>query len=393
MAERVAIVGVGQTYHRSRRPDVNQVELMNEAVRAALDDAQLTLKDIDAVVMGNMELFEGNYLVDMWASDGIGSYLKPGMKITTGGTTGATISCAAFTYAASGLFNTVLAVAFEKQDEGDTRAGLISVRDPLWDRFMAIGAVATFARMGRSYMRASGCQEEHAALLRVKADRGACRNPYAHLKLNLTIEDVMNSRMLIWPMRLLYMCPTTVGAAALVVASERKAKKITKKPVWVQDWVTVHQQSARVHRPGEEARVRTIGVGETSHERAAQLIYKRNGITKPIRDIDVAEIYEPSTWGELIWYELYGFCEPGEGWRWAEKGVTDMEGEFPVNPSGGVVATNPIGATAMIRIVEAALQVRGDAGEHQMTRPVRRAFTTAWGGQNWTVATLLSKSI
>ncbi len=385
MAERVAIVGVGQTYHRSRRPDVNQVELMNEAVRAALDDAQLTLRDIDAVVMGNMELFEGNYLVDMWASDGIGSYLKPGMKITTGGTTGATVSCAAFNHAASGLFDVVLAVAFEKQDEGDTTAGLNSVSDPLWRRWIATGAMGAFARVGRDYIRRTGCKEEHAAMLRVKADKGACRNPYAHLKLNLTIEDVMNSRMLMWPMRLLHMCPTSVGAAALVVASEKRAKQITKKPVWVKDWVTVHEESATTWS--------MVRPGETSLEKASRLIYQRNGITKPAEEIDVAEIYEPSIWGELAWYEQYHFCEPGEGWRWAEKGVTDMEGEFPVNPSGGVVATNPIGATAMIRIVEAALQVRGDAGEHQVSRPVRTAFTTAWGGSNWTVATLLTKSL
>ena len=93
MPQRIAIVGIGQTYHKSKRPDVSDVEMMNEAVRAALEDAQLTIKDIDTVVMANMDLFEGHYLVDMWAAEGIGSYLKPGMKVQTGGTTGGTVAC------------------------------------------------------------------------------------------------------------------------------------------------------------------------------------------------------------------------------------------------------------------------------------------------------------
>ena len=107
----------------------------------------------------------------------------------------------------------------------------------------------------------------------------------------------------------------------------------------------------------------------------------------------MAEIYEPSSWAELEWYELYHFCEKGEGWRLIERGVTEIDGEFPVNPSGGVLATNPIGATAMIRIAEAALQLRGDAGEHQVSRPVNTALATAWGGSDWTEMVLLKKSL
>jgi|YNPNPStandDraft_1061719.scaffolds.fasta_scaffold04980_8 acetyl-CoA C-acetyltransferase len=384
MANRVAIVGVGQTHHTAHRPDVNQVELMNEAVRAALRDADLSIKDVDAFLMGNMELFEGSYLVDMWAVDGIGSYMKPGAKITSGGTTGASLAIAAFEYAASGLFDIVLAVGFEKQEEGNTQAGIVAGSDPLWGRWIFTSSLGIFARTALEYMRRTGAREEHAAMLRVKADRCACRNPYAHLKLNLTMEDVLNSRMLVYPLRFLDMCPVSNGACALIVASEAVARRISDKPVWVADWVTVHDLEGSLM--GAMPDVRT-------HEIAAAELYKRNQITDVRRDIDVAEIYEPSSWGELEWYELYHFCERGEAWKLAEKGTTDMEGEFPVNPSGGVVSTNPIGATAMIRIAEAALQVRGDAGTHQVTREVRTALATGWGGSDWTTMVLLKKSL
>jgi acetyl-CoA C-acetyltransferase len=122
-------------------------------------------------------------------------------------------------------------------------------------------------------------------------------------------------------------------------------------------------------------------------------LYKRNGITKPRKDIDMAEIYEPSNWEEMNLYEHFHFCPKGEGWKLIEKGITEIEGEFPVNCSGGVLATNPIGATPTIRVAEAALQIRGDAGEHQATKDIKTAMTSALGGPNWTILTLLKKSL
>jgi acetyl-CoA C-acetyltransferase len=107
----------------------------------------------------------------------------------------------------------------------------------------------------------------------------------------------------------------------------------------------------------------------------------------------MAEIYEPSNWEELNLYEHLHFCNKGESWKLIEKGITEIEGEFPVNPSGGVISTNPIGATPVIRVAEAALQIRGDAGEHQVTRDTKTAIATALGGPNWTVMFLLKRSL
>ena len=385
MPQRVAIVGIGQTHHRSRRPEVNQYEMISEAVRAALADAELGIKDIDAVLVGNMETFEGHYLADLMAVGGSGGYLKPGLKLNTGGTVGGAMVCAGWYHVASGLFDTVLVVAWQKLEEGHTTSGIISAMDPLYDRVFYTGAISHQAMIGQQYMNATGCPEEHAALVRVKAAENARRNPYAHVRTQVSVEDVLNSRIVVYPIRLLEMCPVSSGACALVLASEDRARTITNKPVWIRDHVTTHLESFKL--AGEPDPMPPTA----SQTAAAVKLYKRNGITNPRRDIDVFELYDPSSWAELAWMEDFLLCERGEAWKLVERGVSKLDGEFPINPSGGVVSTNPIGATAMIRVAEAAIQIRGDGGDRQVARPVRRAVATAYGGSNWTIMFLLSK--
>lgn len=382
MPRRAAIVGIGQTRHRARRPDVNIGELCAEAVRAALEDAQMTSKDVDAFIMGNMELFEGRYVQDMWQADFVGAAGKPGIRVTTGGTTGATLACVAFEYVTSGVFDTVMAIGFEKQSEGDTRAGLKTVSDPLWIRWLTTGAIGFFSRQARYYMRESGAPEHIGSLVRLRLAEHARRNPFAHLRLELKdVEEAMRSPYLIPPLRQTDMCPTSEGACAIVVSGEDKALRTARRPVWVKDWVTVHKEAMYI-RGGKHSMA--------DLEMAASKLFRRNAISKPMEQISVAEIYAPSTWAELEWLEAYGFCEKGQAWRLEEKGYFRWDREFPVNPSGGVVCTNPIGATGLIRVAESALQLRGEAGERQITRKPTLGFSTAWGGSGWTVAVLLS---
>lgn len=384
MPEQVAIVGIGQTKHRSRRPDASQYEMIDEAVKAALSDAGVAPKDIDAVVMGNMETFEGHYLSDMMAVGASGGYLKPGLKLNTGGTIGGATVCNGWYHVASGMFQTVLIVAWEKLEEGHTTSGIISAMDPLYDRTFYTGAISHQAMIGQQYMQASGCSEEHAAIVRVKAADNARRNPFAHVKVEINVQDVLDSRMVVYPIRLLEMCPVSSGACAMVLAAGSRAHRITKTPVWIQDHVTVHLESFKLAGEPDPTPSRA------SQTEAAVQLYKRNGITHPRREIDVFELYDPSSWAELAWMEDFLLCERGEAWKLAERRATALDGEFPINPSGGVVSTNPIGASAMIRVAEAATQVRGDGGERQVARPVRRAIATAYGGSNWTIMFLLN---
>ena len=386
MKRSVAIIGGGQTYHAARRHDVNQPELVNEAVRAALEDARMSIDEIDAVLLGNMEFFEGQHMTDCWVADSIGCFGKPGLKITTGGTVGATIVAAGVHHVASGLFDRVLCVGFEKQEEGDTNAILSGVAHPLYGRSMAGAAVGYFAMMATSYMATWGAREEHSAMVAVKARQNARKNEYAHLKLDIAVEDVLNSRMLAYPIRILDMCPASNGACAVILADEKTARDRCEKPVWIRAMDTAHNEQF-------ELDWRDVTTGRPIFSRvSASRLYKKLGVKNPAAYFDVFEIYEPATWAELVWYEDLGLCRPGEGFRLIEEGATEIDGPIPVNPSGGVLSTNCIGASAMLRIWEGALQIRGDAGEHQVPREVRRVLATAYGGTNWTVLTALSKS-
>jgi len=389
MPNRVAIVGIGQTRHKSTRRDVTLPEMVNEAVRAALADAELTMKDIEAVFTSNMETFEGIYLPDHGAATEIGAYMKPGFKVCTGGTSGASVVVEGFCMVASGLYDVAMVLGFEKQDCGETTAAITAAATPIWGKGAVTGAIGEFAKQALSYMETSGAKEEHAAMVRLKADRGACKNEYSHLKLGLeSVEQVLNSGYLVWPLRMLDFCPQSSGACALVFAEEKKARSISRKPVWIADVEVVHQEPFRAGTfadpTGKEAYTQHV---------ACERLYKRNGITNPKRDIDMAEIYEPSSWEEMSLYEHFHFCERNQGWKLVEQGVTEMDGDFPVNPSGGVLATNPIGATPTIRVAEAALQIRGDAGAHQVAKDVRTSLASALGGPNWTVLTLLKRSL
>ncbi len=386
MKRNVAIIGGGQTRHAARRHDVNQVELVNEAVRAALADAKMTIDEIDAVLLGNMEFFEGCHMTDCWLADGTGAYGKPGIKITTGGTVGATIVCAGAHHVASGLFDKVLCIGFEKQEEGDTGAILSGVAHPLFGRSMAGAAVGYFAMMGSSYMAAWGAKEEHSAMVAVKARQNARKNQYAHLKLDIGIQDVLNSRMLAYPIRMLDMCPASNGACAMILSDEKTARDRCARPVWIRAMDTAHNEQFEIS--WRDVLDRRPKFSTT----CASRIYRKLGIADPAAYFDVFEVYEPATWAELQWYEDLGLCAPGQGFRLVEEGKTGIDGPMPVNPSGGVLSTNCIGASAMLRVWEAALQIRGDAGGHQVPKEVRRALTTGYGGTNWTVMTALSRN-
>lgn len=380
---RVAIVGVGRTAHRSKRPDVNWAEMFWEAASEAVNDANLKFKDIDTVISGNMELFEGLHRNDMWLSDYIGGYLNSGFRASSGGTTGATVGVTAMELVASGLSDICLGIAGEKQSEGDSRLGLTYGAGPMRGTNTAPGgAIFMAARAAGAYMQRTGCREEHAAMLRLRVDRNACQNPKAHLKLGLkSIEEVLASKYLITPLRLLDMCPTSEGAYAVIVASEEKARKITNKPVWVVDWEVVHTQRF------------TFGFSGETHGIAGEAIFKRNGITKPRQELSVVEIYDPSTYLQLYLIESIHLCEEGEAWKLEEKGAWDLNSECPVNPSGGVIATNAIGGTALARICEVALELREDCGGYQIARKPHLGLSTGLGHVGWTVFCLMSNTL
>jgi acetyl-CoA C-acetyltransferase len=370
---RVAIVGTGQTFHRSHRPDVNGQELINEAVRRALADANLKMVDIDAVVIGNMDHFEGINYVDCWSVDGSGAFMKPIIKLTTGGTTGSTLAIGGYHMVASGLFEKVLIIGWEKNSESDTTGAITTAFDPVWDRLVFAGAISGLAAEGQAYMARYGATDRDGARVSVRDRKHACNNPHAQLRKEVTLEEVLASPMLSDPIHLLDVCPRTDGACAVIMACEEAAEKICPIPDWI--WGTANR-----HTYSYLGDV-NWGVLDSMAESAKEL-FGKSGIKEPRKEIDVIELYQPYSFAGIIWIEDMGIVERGKGAEYIWSGATDMGGELPINPSGGVIACNPIGATGLIRCAEVALQIMGKADRRQVP-DVNLGVSTGFGGCMW----------
>lgn len=373
MAKRVAIVGTGQTFHKSHRPDVNGQELINEAVQRALADANLTMKDIDAILIGNMDHFEGINYVDCWSVDGSGGVMKPVIKITTGGTTGASLAIGGYHMVGSGMFEKVLIIGWEKNSESDTTGAITTAFDPIWDRQVFAGAISGLAAEAQAYMARFGASDRDGARVSVRDRKHAMNNPYAQLRKEVSLEDVLASPMLADPIHLLDVCPRSDGACAVIMASEDSAEKICPVPDWI--WGTSAHNTYSYLGDGDWGRL-------TSMEQCAREIFKKAGIKEPRKELDVIEMYQPYSFAGLIWIEDMGIVGHGEAPKYVWDGNTDMGGELPVNPSGGVIACNPIGATGLIRCAEAAMQVMGKA-EGRQVPDVKFAVSTGFGGCMW----------
>lgn len=374
MAKRVAIVGTGQTHHKSHRPDVNGQELIHEAVQRALADGNLGVKDINAIVIGNMDHFEGINYVDCWSVDGSGGVMKPVIKITTGGTTGASLAIGGYHMVASGMFERVLVIGWEQNSESDTTAAITTCADPIWERPVFAGAIAALAAEAQAYMARYGASDKDGARVSVRDRKHAMNNPYAQLRKEVRLEDVLESPILADPIHLLDVCPRTDGACAVIMTNEDIAEKICPNPDWI--WGTATRHSYTYFGDADYGRL-------TSMERCAKELFKKAGIKEPRKEIDVIELYQPYSFAGLIWIEDMGIVGRGKAPGYVWDGNTDMGGELPINPSGGVIACNPIGATGLIRCAEAAMQVMGKAEPRQVP-DVNFAVSTGFGGCWWT---------
>jgi len=376
MARPVAIVGTGQT-RCGKRLDVSYPELIREAVVAALEDAAISFADIQAVVTGSMPPpMEGVNGPHLYWADAMGAIGKPVIRVATCGSTGVSIAQAAFYHVASGLFNVVLAIGAEKMYEGEPQGTMSTVADPFFQRPFLAGAPGIFALQCNEYIHYYGLPEERvreaAALISVRNHNAALNNPYAHIKTRISVEDVLRSRVIAYPVRLLDVCPSSDGACALILASQDAAKRLPGLPVWVKGIGYCGEE----HFFGDSEKVRW-----QSAIQSAKNAYRMAGIINPRKELDVAEVYNPFTFQELLFYECFGFGDEGKGCELVEKGVVMDGGDLPCDPSGGVLCTNPIGATGLQRVAEVVLQIQGKAGAHQIDG-VQTGLAHAMGGMD-----------
>ncbi|MDD9828252.1 MAG: thiolase domain-containing protein [Deltaproteobacteria bacterium] len=370
MAQRAAVIGVGQTHYQARRRDVSMAGLVREAAQRALEDAQCTWKEVDAVVIGKApDMFEGVMMPELGLADALGGAYKPMLRVHTAGSVGGSTGVVAASLVQGGIHERVLCVAYEKQSESNATWAL-SISMPFSVATIA-GAGGYFAPLVRGYIRRSGAPEDTGVRVAVKDRRNALRNPYAHLRVeDISFEMVANSPMLWDPIRYLETCPSSDGACALVLASESIAERAEKPPAWI------HATEMRSEPTQFAGRDQVMP--RATLDNAASL-YKKAGIQNPRRELDCAEIYVPFSWFEPMWLEGMRIAEPNQGWQMTCEGATAMDGDFPVNMSGGVLSSNPIGASGLIRFAESALQVRGLAGERQVDG-ARLALGHAYGG-------------
>jgi acetyl-CoA C-acetyltransferase len=370
MAERCAVIGVGQTHHTACRADVSIGGLVREAADRALASAGITMADVDAIVIGKApDMLEGVAMPELWLADALAATGKPVFRVHTAGSVGGSTAIVAAQHVMAGLHETVLTIGFEKQSDGNAMWAL-SVPIPFGMPVHA-GAGGYFSPHIRSYIRRSGAPSYIGAMVAVKDRTNALKNPYAHLhEPDWTLEKALESPMLWDPVRFVETCPSSDGAMALALTNERRADAHPGPKAWV------HATAMRSEPTMFAGRNQ---VSPRAGEMCAADVFRKAGITDPLAEIDVCEIYVPFSWFEPMWLENLGFAPKDHGWRFVEDGVTEMTGALPVNPSGGVLSTNPIGASGMIRFGEVAMQVMGLAGEHQIDG-ARRGFGHAYGG-------------
>ena len=369
MAELCGIIGIGQTKHDTARKDVSIPGLVREAALRALEDAGMTFADIDAVVLGKApDTFEGVMMPELYLAEALGAVGKPALRVHTAGSVGGSTGLVAASLIQSGVHQKVLTVAFEKQSESEAMWAL-SPKIPFQPPLLA-GAGGYFGPLNRSYIERSGAPDEVGVQVAVKDRENAGRNPYAHLRTPLTHDEVRGSPMLWDPVRYLETCPSSDGAVAMVLASESVSDKVGRDVAWVQ---AGQMRSEPTLFAGRDEVLPKAGAD------CARALYAQAGITNPRKELDMAELYVPFSWFEPMWLENLHFAERNKGWELTAEGATSMEGDIPINCSGGVLATNPIGASGLLRFAEAALQVRGRAGEHQVDG-ARRAMGHAYGG-------------
>lgn len=351
--DNIAIVGVAQTTFERRKKKETHYDMIYDVTTRAMEDAGLTLDDIDNVVTVSNDFWDGRTISSMGIQEVAGAHDKNVSTVEGDGTFGAFYGA----MRTLGGFNTTLVVTHAKGSEGDSNTITNGMFDPIYHRSLGLDAISSSALQANAYMSKYGITEEQMALVSVKNHGNAMNNMYAQLPMDITVSDVMKSRKLADPLKLLDVSPVSDGAAAIIIATEKSAEKASSKPVWIKG--ISHCSDAYFLGDRDLSDTKAL-------QKAAEKAYRMAGITDPLSEIDVVELYDAFSYMELMWLEGLGFCEKGQGGKFTESGVTQMNGKLPVNPSGGVLSAHPVMVAGLSRIIESVFQIRGEAEERQI---------------------------
>jgi acetyl-CoA C-acetyltransferase len=354
----VAIVGVGCVGFRPITPELSYKELMFEAAVKAYEDAGgiNPREDIDVFVTCAEDYLEGFSIFDEFVPDQLGAALRHLFTVSGDGMLGL---ATAYMLIKTGYFDTVVVEAHSKASDILTYMDIVQFGlDPIFNRPLGGHPYYIAGLEMNRYLHDTGTTEEQCAQVVVKNKRNAILNPYAAYGADVTLDQVMRSERLFHPLKKLEISTPADGCIVMVLASEKVAEKLTDKPVWVKGvgWCT--------ETPSLETRDWTKAVYTRL---AAEMAYKEAKIANPWRDIDFAEIHDLFAYKELQHMEALKLCDYGEAGKLTEEGLTSLDGEFPVNPSGGLLGMGyGLEASGLQKVLEVVLQLRGEAGPRQI---------------------------
>ncbi len=374
---KVAVLAGASTKYEQQVTD-NIEEMLFQVNKAVLDKAGVNRTAVDAVIVSSSDYWTGISCTDAYGLEAVGGCYKDVKKI-------AEDSLLAFIYGClrllGGNAELVLVSSFTKHSEVPSRNTLTHLySDPFIQRPTGIEDLSAAALQAKLYMHRYGITEEQISQVAHKNFNNGMLEASQGRGKNVEMEEILASAYLASPLREGHCAVDRDGACAVLLASEKKVQELGLEPVWVKGvgWNTDYSYFGD----------RDLLNG--SLIKAAQQAYKMAGIVNPGQELDVAELCEPYAYQELLWYEQLGFCRKGEGGAFLDSGVTALEGELPVNPSGGVLSANLQVARGLDRAIEAFKQVKQEAGNRQI-KNVKNALahsSSGLAGQQHVVAIL-----
>lgn len=358
----VVVLGVGMTRF-TKSPDRTVEDMGQEAVLAAVRDAGIKRPDIDAAFCGT--LYAGNGIGQRVLKD-LGMTGMPIVNVENACASGSTALQGAWAAIKAGLYDTAIAIGVETLS---AKSGPIT-SDPAGDYMWGSGWInpAFYGLASQQHMARYGTTREQMARVSVKSHNNAMQNPYAHFHRRVTVDEVLASPVVADPITLFESCPTTDGAAAVILSSATAARR------WTRDAITIAAMSLTSGKLKTRARAEDEMV-----PRAAKRAYEMASVGP--EDIDVAEVHDAFAPAEILAYEELGFCGRGEGGEYVDRGMSEIDGKgVPVNTGGGLLSRgHPLGATGLAQIAELTWQLRGDATGRQVQK-ARTALAHNMGG-------------
>ncbi|MBN1288481.1 MAG: thiolase domain-containing protein [Actinobacteria bacterium] len=370
---RVYVLGGGISKFAAERTDANMRDWINEATLEALEDSGCKIQDIEHTTTSYFsDHFDKQLKAGAIFHDNIGMCPKPNVRVEGGGGTGGLAIRNAYAYIKAGLCDSMIVIGAENMGRhvpSDVAQQFIALAsDTDWEVQVAGFYIAYYALMMNAHMEKYGTTEEQFAKVSVKNHRNAMSNPKAHYPMDITVDDVMNSKMITYPYKLLDNCLLSDGAACIVFATEEWAKKHSttweKKPTIEVTGTGCGTDYMRLaDRPYPEPGIMHF----RGKQEGARQAYEMAGVKDPMKEFDCFEVHDAYSGVELVSYEDLGFCKPGESGKLMDQGVFDIGGELPTNTSGGLIGFgHPVGATGLAQGIEVLRQLR------QEVDPVRQ---------------------